>query len=740
MKLRYLRDKSYRIYYLLMIILPGFLLIGISVKSITKQKDSKILELNKAYTQKAKQLTEDIETDIERYFKNSLYQLKETKNIDKISSELLINLIKNMMLKNPIIHFPFLISENGKYLFPIRHKKNVKNKIVKKINRYSSLEKLMKTNKYVKKNYSLAEKNEFETKKYLIAIKYYLKIFKKSNDISIKNDIYYSVSRCYCKNRDYIQAIEYLEDIYRNILIQENDYYFKFKVLYDMAKCYDKLNLISKSIELHINLYENILKFEKLTNRNDYSSLKTDISQYLIKKLEKNNMAKKYIDKVKKEQGNENLSNLDLKLRWIFPDNEEDIREISKGNRFRFKRIKSFYLNSDEKTIFYRNVLASKFWLSDIKPLYVYYKTLEKAKNKTKIIYSKIIEVGGNDVYFGYCISILGVKPKIIPSLLGKYFKNQKINIIIGSTNSNLSDNRIIGSAIFKKYLSDTRLFILSERPNYINDIVRKELIINYIIIAFLLFMLILGIILFLKIYKKEQALIKMKSNFVDSVSHTLKTPLTRIRLLSEKLELGWINDVKKKDEMLKSIQIETEMMSETIENMLNFTKIDSGRAIYTKKDLNLAVYLKTLIDNYEQFLTSKGFSLKVNISDAIPVIKFDREAFKLIFINLIQNSIKYSTKIKKIEIDLFFSDNRIIFKVADRGIGIPEKNIEMLFNKFYRAENNLVKSIEGSGLGLFLVKHALDEHDGLISIKNRDGGGTEVRIVFNLFEKGVSK
>jgi signal transduction histidine kinase len=177
--------------------------------------------------------------------------------------------------------------------------------------------------------------------------------------------------------------------------------------------------------------------------------------------------------------------------------------------------------------------------------------------------------------------------------------------------------------------------------------------------------------------------------------------------------------------------------MSETIENMLNFTKIDSGRAIYTKKDLNLAVYLKTLIDNYEQFLTSKGFSLKVNISDAIPVIKFDREAFKLIFINLIQNSIKYSTKIKKIEIDLFFSDNRIIFKVADRGIGIPEKNIEMLFNKFYRAENNLVKSIEGSGLGLFLVKHALDEHDGLISIKNRDGGGTEVRIVFNLFEKG---
>jgi len=736
-----------------MIIIPGLILIIISLLSITKQKTFRIIDLKKEISLKADTIVESIEEDIEKSFNKTieedieksfnktLDEIKNINNFEGFNSEKYINFFKDIILHNSQITYPFVVDNNGKYVFPIEKKTNANQVFLKNVSKLTDLEIFLKSNKLIKKDYTEGEKSEFGDKKYLLAIKSYLKVLNKISKPILQIEILYAISRCYSKNGNFSQAITYLEEI--NVVFDTKlvgHHYLKFKILYDMANYYDKIGQKLKSAKIFIDLYDKILKYEKLTKRYDYSFLKKGILQYLEKNLKNNKIEKQTYEKIKKDDGLSDLSDIELELNWSFSSfenvllNKSNDIDLNNAERYRLRRIKEFYLNSDEKTIYYQKLLNYSFWKNNQKEPYgINSRIIKDSKKSIYIIYSKIFMKNKNKfVYYGYKISMSKIKSHLL-DLNKKYFKNKDFKIEIKSNVSDINLGKHIAFSDFKKYFQDLKLYIYSNEENYINKTIKNELLLNYFIVLFLFLMLIIGIVFFLRVFNKEKKILKMKSDFVDSVSHTLKTPLTRIRLIIEKLELGWTKDPRTKEEGLKIIQTETELMSESIENMLSFSRIDSGKLKYKKNSLDMSVYLTELIENYSSYLKAKGFSIDVIIENT-PIISFDREAFKLIFINLMQNSIKYSLENKNITIELKYIDNEVVFILSDRGIGISLKFLKSVFDRFVRSDNNLVKSIEGSGLGLFLVKHAVDAHKGNIIIKNRDGGGIEVKIVFANF------
>lgn len=738
------KHNSYTKYVLLLIIIPGLILIGMSIISIGKQKASRILYLNEELSNKTDAAVEKIEKDIENSFKETLLDIKESKDFGNPALRTYISLIKQLMLKNPIITYPFIIDDKGRYLFPTPQTKNIKKTFLTKLSKMTALEKLANSNQKIDEYYRIGQNYEFGgQKKYLLAIKSYLKILNKITDPLIKIEILYAISRCYRGNENYIQAIAYLDDITKIFKKEKiNDHFMEFKVLSDNADCYNLLGHKTESINIYIDLYDRILNFEKLTNRNDYASIKSGVRDYLENNIGNKKKSREDFEKMKKDDrfdAESELSRTNLDLMYALRgQTPEDLNRISRNNRFRLNRIRELYISSDEKTVYYTKLLNSEMWLekqNDVMSINT--KIIEKNKEKVTIIYSKILSnKSDQSIYFGYYISKQKVNSQFLPPVALGYFKTNDLSLQIDNIDNTPNLTNIVAVKGFKKFLPNSKLYIISNKENYVDIMIENELFINYLTIVFLLLILILGLSFFIRIFNKERNLVRMKSDFVDSVSHTLKTPLTRIRLISEKLELGWTKDTRSKEEALRVIQTETDLMAETIENMLNFSKIDSGKFLYNKNSLDISSYLNELVDNYKSYLHSKDFTLELNISPNIPIIYFDREAFKMIFINLMQNSIKYSTDTKKIRIDLSHTNNKIIFTLSDRGMGIPPKHIKSVFDKFFRADDNLVKTIEGSGLGLFLVLHAVIEHKGKISIENRTGGGIEVTIIIPILEK----
>ena len=238
-----------------------------------------------------------------------------------------------------------------------------------------------------------------------------------------------------------------------------------------------------------------------------------------------------------------------------------------------------------------------------------------------------------------------------------------------------------------------------------------------------------INIILFYKYLSREAELVRLKSKFVDSASHTLKTPLTRISLLAENVKQGWVTGESRKEEFFNTIISETARMNEMIDNMLNFSRIEAGKQQYAPEKIYLQEITASIIDRYSAYF--KELSLETEIDDHLPALYLDPQAIKLIIGNLLQNAIKYSPHEKHIKIRVYREKEFAVFEIEDKGIGIPKQEIPHIFKKFTRVSDNRVKTIEGSGLGLFLVRHALDAHNGQIKVKSTAGKGTTFTIYF---------
>ncbi|MCK4578057.1 MAG: hypothetical protein KAU50_04660, partial [Candidatus Marinimicrobia bacterium] len=223
----------------------------------------------------------------------------------------------------------------------------------------------------------------------------------------------------------------------------------------------------------------------------------------------------------------------------------------------------------------------------------------------------------------------------------------------------------------------------------------------------------------------------ELKSFFVSSVSHELKTPLTSIRMFAELLRDQQNLDESKKHEYLDIIEGESGRLSRLINNVLDLAKVERGVQEYNFETLDVNQTINTVLNSLGYQLKMHKFTVTRQLGDMELLIKADSDALIEILENLITNAMKYSGKSKEITISSSRRHDQVILSVQDRGLGIPEGDLQNIFDPFYRAKDKEHRSREGTGLGLALTKHILEAHQGEIEIDSTPGEGSTFTIKF---------
>jgi signal transduction histidine kinase len=250
-----------------------------------------------------------------------------------------------------------------------------------------------------------------------------------------------------------------------------------------------------------------------------------------------------------------------------------------------------------------------------------------------------------------------------------------------------------------------------------------------YILSILLLSLNLFGAYLLWRDTRRELRVAELRSQFVASVSHELKTPLTAIRMFGEILQTEKAVDAETHAECVDTIVNESERLTRLLNNVLDFSRIEHGQKSYRLESTLLSDVVAAAVKTMQYPLAEQGFDLKMEIDEDTPPVQADRDALKQAVLNLLTNAMKYSGESRDIALRLFRQNGNALIQVADRGIGIPAQEHSRIFEKFYRAAVQENLSISGTGLGLALVAHIVQGHGGTIQVESSPGVGSTFSI-----------
>jgi signal transduction histidine kinase len=224
---------------------------------------------------------------------------------------------------------------------------------------------------------------------------------------------------------------------------------------------------------------------------------------------------------------------------------------------------------------------------------------------------------------------------------------------------------------------------------------------------------------------RRELRLSELRAQFVASVSHELKTPLTAIRMYTEAMQLEEDLERQVRIQYLDTIAQETGRLSRLVDNILDFARIEQGRKTYRMASVLLADVVEDAARTIAYPMSQSGFRLSMDMDRDMAPISGDRDALEQAVINLLSNAVKYSGEAREIGLKLARDDGDAVITVRDEGIGIPAHEQARIFEQFYRVPSPENDRLPGTGLGLTLVDHIVKAHGGRVTVESQPGRGS---------------
>jgi signal transduction histidine kinase len=267
--------------------------------------------------------------------------------------------------------------------------------------------------------------------------------------------------------------------------------------------------------------------------------------------------------------------------------------------------------------------------------------------------------------------------------------------------------------------------------PRFLEDFLVSRRGIYFYMFILIAGILVFGLILTIRSFTREMELSRMKSDFVSTVSHEFKSPLTSIRQIAEMLHAGRVPSEERRQKYYDVLLEQSERLSLLTENVLSFAKMEEGKREFVFEQADIKALLMKIVSTIQDQVRHDGFEIEAEIENFLPPIRADVSALTQAITNLIDNAVKYSGDSKKVFVKAQVDEQHLVISVRDYGVGIKKEELNKIFDRFYRGGDELTRTVKGSGLGLTLVKQIVEAHKGSIQVDSELGKGSVFSMKF---------
>jgi signal transduction histidine kinase/tetratricopeptide (TPR) repeat protein len=698
----------------------------LAITMVSQQGKVRELRIREGYNDRLASVKDHLDRDVQATLEQVFARVGEDIFL-RHSPDSVLGRIKEIVLENPIVQYPFILElKKETFLFPFSRK--APGSVI------AIADKAL-ADPAIRSIYREARRVEVDKRQYSAAISLYQKAYRHTNRLVTKLYISNAIARCYFKSNRFRQALWYY---HRNLVSTRASFRrereLHFLTLRQIALSYKLMRLNPQALQFYLNLYEAVISNSITTNPNVAEMFKNEALDYLNQYTINDDEESERFNRAKASDRLKQASSLDIALSWMFFELESPASSGGIEDSDTIK-LRELYTTTDQKARFYRAVKDYGQWKDRPTGRTSYSSVKEKDAMGTGTptqfpIVSRNISP---NLVFGFNPSLRHIRDRLFRDITAGTMEDPRLRLRIIGTNAppqkRESFVHTLSSLPLGSMFPNHKIVLISDRRDFFSHLAKREIRSSYILIALLIMVMTVGTIIFYKYIAREEELLRLKAEFVDSVSHTLKTPLARMGLLAENIRRGWVKDEAKKEQFLETIMAETSRMNDMINNMLNFSRIDSGKKQYEFSDASLQDIVTSTLDQYQSHIAAAGFSSRREIDSTLPLLRLDPDAIKLVLVNLLQNAVKYSDQQKHIEVRLFRAEDFAVLEVQDQGMGIAQRDRQQIFDKFFRATDSNVKAREGSGLGLFLVHHAVAAHNGKVEVSSEPGEGSTFRV-----------
>ena len=553
----------------------------------------------------------------------------------------------------------------------------------------------------------LGQQYEFQQKRYQEALTSYLSAFAQLSNHESKGEALNAIARVQKKSNLFLDAIK----SYQTIAQDYSDVRMSSGLPSGLAARLELGNLFlaiddsTSAVETLIDLYQDLIHQEWALEKSQYEFLAHQVEESIDGILSQESLS----ESIPSYQSNFNL----------LKGEEKRQREIT-------ERLLTFQQNAAP------NLLA---------------KVPRNMDNPRNAFKRFALEIGG----YSYLVSILGdwnggqvngvrglllnseyLKGNLLRPVIQQHVPSEDIQWVVRKQDGEAilkSENSPSGTVTIKTNFVENfppwYLELRQKDPRFIDTLLTSRRGVYFYMFILLTCILIFGLILTIRIITHELELGRMKSNFVSTVSHEFKSPLTSIRQLAEMLQRGRVPSEERRQRYYDVLLEQSERLSLLVDNILDFARMEEGRKEFSFEKVDIGSLLEEIVSTFQQRVRHEGFTIQAEIDKRLPLIQADSSAITQAVTNLIDNAIKYSGEAKQVYVRAFTENQYLIIAVQDFGIGIKPEEIDKVFERFYRGGDELTRMVKGSGLGLTLVKQIVQAHHGTVYVESEPGRGS---------------
>jgi signal transduction histidine kinase len=267
-------------------------------------------------------------------------------------------------------------------------------------------------------------------------------------------------------------------------------------------------------------------------------------------------------------------------------------------------------------------------------------------------------------------------------------------------------------------------------RTTFLLSSIVEVVLTSFVLITIIILAYITTILLLIR----QRQISQIKSDFINNMSHEFKTPIATINLaLSAIKNPQIIGNKRKVNKYLKMIDDENNRMYEQVENVLMISQLEKNELNIEKRSLDLKNVINSSVSHLNLIIKNKNGKISIENEAKKTIINGNESHLTNVFINILDNALKYNDNIPEILIKLYNFEDKLNIEIIDNGIGMSKNVKSKIFQKFFREQTGNLHDIKGHGLGLSYVKKIIDFHDGNISVESELGVGSKFKIELNV-------